>query len=82
VISLVLGALRPRQALISGAVVGLVVTGVIGFEALTGIRPAYEARAQTLAHSLYWLILLAPAVSAACMGGRIGRRLRAAGPLS
>jgi hypothetical protein len=81
-IALVLGALRPRQALISGFVLGLVVTSVIGFEALTGVRPAYEARAQTLAHSLYWLVLLAPALSAASVGGRIGRRLRTIGPFS
>lgn len=81
-ITLVLGALRPRQAMISGAVLGLVVAGVIGFEALTGIRPAYEAGAQTLAHSLYWLILLAPALSAASVGGRIGRQLRGTRPLS
>jgi hypothetical protein len=80
-IALALGALRPRRALLSGALVGLVVTGVIGFEALSGIRPGYEARAQTLVHSLHWLILLAPALTSAAVGARIGRHLRPAWPL-
>ena len=70
-----LGALRPRRALLSGALVGLVVTGVIGFEAVSGIRPAYEARAQTLLHSLHWMVLLVPALAAATLGARLRRRL-------
>jgi hypothetical protein len=77
-IALVLGAVRPRQAVLSGAVVGLVVAGVIGFEAVSGIRPWYEVRAQTLGDSLGWTILLAPAVCSALLGAQIGRRL---GPL-
>ena len=77
-IALGLGALRPRHAWLSGALVGLVVAGVIGFEAVSGIRPAYETRAQTMASSLYWAILLIPALPAAALGGLIGRKLRAA----
>jgi hypothetical protein len=80
-IALVLGALRPRLALLSGALVGLVVTGVIGFEALSGVRPAYEEGAQTLFHSLRWLILLVPALFSAAAGARIGRLLRSVWPL-
>ena len=79
-IAMLLGALRPRRALLSGALVGLVVTGVIGFEALSGIRPAYEARAQTLLHSLRWMILLVPALSSAVVGARISRWLQSALP--
>ena len=75
-----LGVLRPRQALLSGILVGLVVTGVIGFEAVSGIRPAYEARAQTLLHSLRWTILLVPSLLSAALGARLRRRLRSAGP--
>jgi hypothetical protein len=75
-VALVLGALRPRQAVLSGALVGLVVAGTIIFEAASGIRPAYEAQAQTLAHGLFWLILLVPAVSSAAVGRWIGRLLR------
>ncbi len=80
-IAAALGALRPGRALLSGVLVGLVVTGVTGFEAISGIRPAYEAHAQTLLHSLRWLILLAPALSAAGFGGRLRRRLHPAWPL-
>jgi hypothetical protein len=79
-IALALGAVRPRQALLSGALVGLVVAGVIGFEALSGIRPAYEAQAQTLASSIYWTILVAPSLCSAIMGARIGRWLRPGRP--
>ena len=75
-VAMALGALRPRRALLSGVLVGLVVAGVIGFEALSGLRPAYEMRAQTLVGSLRWLILLLPALSAAALGALIGRRLR------
>jgi hypothetical protein len=80
VVAMLLGALRPRRALLSGAFVGAVVTGVIAFEALSGIRPAYEVRTQTLAHSLHWMILLAPALASAAVGGRIGRRLHPVRP--
>lgn len=72
-ITLLLGAMRPRQAVLSGVLVGLVVSGVTGFEALSGIRPAYEIQAQTLAHSVYWLILLPPALMSATLGAVLGR---------
>jgi hypothetical protein len=75
-LAVLLGVLRPQQAVLSGALVGLVVAGVVAFEAMSGIRPAYEAQAQTLAHGLYWLILLVPAVFSAALGSWIGRRLR------
>ena len=71
-----LGALHPRQAVLSGASVGLVVTCVIGFEAASGIRPAYETGSQTLLHSLHWTILLAPALSSAVLGAHVRRRLQ------
>ncbi len=80
-VAMALGALRPRRALLSGVLVGLVVAGVIGFEALSGLRPAYEMRTQTFIGSLYWLILLLPALSSAALGALIGRRLRSARPL-
>ncbi len=80
-VSLLLGALRPRRALLSGALVGLVVAGVIGFEAASGIHPAYETRTQDLASSVFWLILLVPAMPSAAFGAMIGGRLhRAASP--
>ncbi len=75
-----LGALRPRLALLSGALVGLVVAGVTGSEALSGIRPTCEAQAHTLVHSLLWLVPLAPAVLSATAGAWIGRKLRPVGP--
>jgi hypothetical protein len=75
-IALMLGALRPGHALLSGAATGIVVAAVIGFEAATGIRPAYETHAQTLASSLYWTILLIPALPSAWLGARIGRLAR------
>ncbi len=78
-VAALLGTLRPRHAVLSGVLLGLVVTGVIGFEAVSGIQPAYEARAQTLAQSLHWMILLAPALLAAAAGARIRRRLGPAG---
>ena len=53
------------------ALLGLVATGVIGFEAVSGIQPACEA----LARSLHWMILLPPALLAAASGARIRRRL-------
>ncbi len=79
-ISLSLGVLRPRRALLSGAFVGLVVAGVIGFEAASGIQPTYETRTQTLASSLFWVVLLVPALPSAVLGALIGRRLRRAPP--
>ena len=75
-IASLLGAIRPSQALLSGTLVGLVVTGVLGFEVMSGIHPAYETRAQTLGHSLHWSILLLPGIAAALTGAEIGRRLR------
>lgn len=74
-IALALGALRPRQAIQSGVLVGVVVTGVIGFEASSGLRPAYEAVAQTWVQGLAWLILLVPAVGSAIAGARIRQAL-------
>ncbi len=78
-IATTLGALRPRRALLSGTLVGLVVTCVLGFEAVSGIRPAYELRVQTLPHSLHWTVLLVPALSSAALGALLRRRLRGAG---
>jgi hypothetical protein len=74
-ICMLLGLLSPRRALLSGALIGSVVACVLGFEALSGIRPGYEARAQTLIHSLLWTVLLVPGLASAAMGARIGRRL-------
>ena len=74
-VALVLGALWPRRALLSGGLVGLVVTLVIGFEALSGLRPSYEHQAQTLAQSARWLVLLAPALCCAVLGARVGPAL-------
>jgi hypothetical protein len=73
VVALILGALRPRQALFSGALLGMVVTTILCFEALSGIRPTYKTQAQTPLQSLHWLVLLAPALTAASLGAWIGR---------
>ncbi len=75
-ITLGLAALQPRQAMRSGVLIGVTVAAIVGFEAASGIRPAYEAHTQTLASSLYWLVLLVPALCAAALGARLGRRLR------
>ena len=67
-----LGLLRPSRFLASGLVVGAVVTAVNGFETLSGLRPAYETHAHSLAHDLRWLMLLAPALASSALGRRIG----------
>jgi hypothetical protein len=73
-VSLVLGLLRPARAWISGSVIGLVVTSVLGFELLSGIRPAYE-QSQSIGECLHWLIFAPPALLAAGLGGWLRRRL-------
>ena len=80
-IALGLGLLRPRRALMSGMLVGLVVAGVIAFEAVTSLRPGYETRDQTLGQGLSWIVLLVPSLASAAAGGEIGRRLRSGGVL-
>ena len=80
VVALILGAIRPPQAWLSGTLTGLVVAAVIGFEALSGIRPAYEIRAQTISGCLLWAGLLVPAMLAASAGAKLGRLLQAAKP--
>jgi hypothetical protein len=80
-ICVLLGILSPGRAPLSGALLGSVVACVLGFEALSGIRPGYEAQAQTLVRSLMWTVLLVPGLASAVMGARIGRRFHpACGP--
>ncbi len=74
-ISMLLGLLSPRRAALSGALTGLVVAGVLGFEALSGLRPSYEAQAQTLMRSLPWTVLLVPGLVSAAIGARLARFL-------
>lgn len=75
-IAVALGLLRPQRVIVSGTSVGMVVAAVMAFEALSGVRPAYETQEQTLGDCLRWTILLAPSLIAAMIGGEIGRRLR------
>jgi hypothetical protein len=75
-LAMALGALRPRQAVLSGSLLGLVVAGVMAFEVLSGIRPEYERQTQTFAQSIHWMILLVPSLGAAGFGACIGRRVR------
>jgi hypothetical protein len=56
----------------------LVVAGVNAFETLTGVRPAYEDVAHSLQHDAKWLVLVAPALLAAAVGGYAGLKLRSA----
>jgi hypothetical protein len=77
-IGLALGVLQPGRLLISGIAIGMVVAAVNGFETISGVRPAYELRAHSLAHDARWLVLTAPALLASLTGGYVGRMLRAA----
>ena len=74
-IGLLLGVLRPRRALISGFAIGSVVGGVLAFETLSGLRPAYETHMHTLLQDLGWTVLVAPALGAAVVGGLAARRI-------
>jgi hypothetical protein len=73
---LALGVVRPGRELISGLCIGLVVTGVMAFEAVTGVRPSYETHTHSVLHSLRWTIFLLPAFGAALIGAQLGRWLR------
>jgi hypothetical protein len=75
-IGLALGGLQPKRSLISGAAVGLVVTGVNGFETISGIRPAYETTVHSLLHDARWIVLIAPALIASAIGGYAGAKLQ------
>jgi hypothetical protein len=75
-IGLALGVLQPNRSLISGATTGLVVAAVNGFETITGVRPAYETAAHSLLHDARWIVLIAPALFAAVIGGYVGVKLR------
>ncbi len=75
-LSLGLGVARPGREIVTGLCVGLVVTAVVAFEAVTGLRPAYETHAHSLMHSLRWSVFLLPALAAAAVGGQVGRWLR------
>jgi hypothetical protein len=70
-LSACLGFLCPKQFLLSGLAIGLVVAAVTGFESLSGIRPAYEIHPHTLAHCLRWLILVIPGLISSAMGRQI-----------
>jgi len=58
--------------------IGLVVAGVNAFETLPGVRPASEDVAHNLRHDAKWLVLVAPALSAAAVGRYAGLKLRSA----
>jgi len=75
-IGVVLGAFKPRYAWISGLAIGLVVSATNSFETLSGLRPAYETHIHTLLHDARWTVLVAPALTAAIVGGHAGRMLR------
>ncbi len=77
-LGMALGLVEPRRPLVSGVLVGLVVAGVNAFETLTGVRPAYEDVAHSLQHDAKWLVLVAPALLAAAVGGYAGLKLRSA----
>ena len=61
-LSATLGFVRPARYFASGLTIGLVVAGVTGFEALSGVRPAYETHVYNLVHCLRWLALAGPAI--------------------
>jgi hypothetical protein len=71
-LALSLSFLRPDRFRVSGLAVGVVVAAVNGFETVSGLRPAYEIHAHSLAHDLRWLFLLAPALASSALGRRIG----------
>ncbi len=75
-LSLVLGLFRPGRAMVSAALLGLVVSGVLAFEAVSGLHPAYETHRVTLVQSLHWSIFLAPALLAAAFGSGVARLVR------
>ncbi len=73
-LALVLGLLSPRRFLLSGVLVGVVVAGVNAFEALSGIRPAYETMPRDLIHSVRWVVLVLPALAASAVGRQLSLR--------
>jgi hypothetical protein len=75
-LALALGILRPARAVASGLMLGLVVSAVLTFEVLSGLRPAYELRPTTLAHCLHWTVFVLPALLSAVLGGAVGRQFR------
>ncbi len=77
-IGVALGVLQPRRFWLSGTVIGLVVAAVNTFETITGVLPAYETYHHSLQHDARWIVLVAPALFAAVVGGYVGRKLRAA----
>jgi hypothetical protein len=74
-LALMLGFLGPQRFLLSGLLVGAVVSAVNGFEALSGIRPSYELLPRDLLHSLRWIVLVLPAVAASAIGRQLSHRL-------
>ena len=74
-LGLILGLLRPARALLSGALLGLVVSEVLAFELVSGLRPAYELHPATLGHCLHWTLLVVPTLLAALLGSGVARRL-------
>ncbi len=75
-VGLIVGVVGPRRVLVSGIAIGLVVAAVNGFETISGLRPAYETKAHSLAHDARWLVMVAPALLAATVGGALGQWLR------
>jgi hypothetical protein len=76
-VGLVLGLISPKRFWISALAVGLAVAAVIAFEAFTGIRPTNEVYEHSLASTLRWTLLVAPALAATAAGSFAGRWLRA-----
>ena len=75
-VGLTLGLLRPARALISGVLLGLVVSAVLTFEVLSGLRPAYEVHPATLRQCLHWMVFVVPALLTTLLGGGVARRAR------
>jgi hypothetical protein len=73
-LGLVLGLLQPGRFMVSGVAIGAVVAAVNCFETLSGIRPAYEVLAHSLAHNLRWLVLVLPGLCSSAAGRQISRR--------
>lgn len=73
-LAFMLGLLSPQRFLLSGVLVGAVVAAVNGFEALSGIRPAYEFMPRDLIHSLRWIVLVGPALAASAIGRELSAR--------
>jgi hypothetical protein len=76
-LGLLLGLLSPRRFLASGLALGAVVATVTAFEALSGIRPAYEVHVHSLLHSTRWLIFILPTLFSSAVGRQLNLRLLA-----